>query len=535
MIFERPILLYVVPVIIAIIALAAFRSRRARERAADVWSRALGVRARALGRYSVWIVSLVALCIAVGIAGPRWGSATTSTESQALNVVVVMDISRSMLAQDVAPSRLGRAVSLSRRLVQDLDGDRFALVAFAGHPYVLSPLTLDASSITLQLDALDPEMASVGGSGLGPALELARKVLTASPQGGDRAIVVFTDGETFDGPHPLETAGAGLRRAGITLIAVPVGDIRGARIPDPDGSWHRDQIGREVVTVRRDDLLQAAVQSANGVMIAANAPDPVGDVRRVLAHLHRIRTSDRSAADLVPRAWIFALVAALVLLAHTLTRRSAALIGIMLAIGVARAGAQRPSTGSRLLLRGDTMRARQAFTAEIKRRQTDSAWFNAGTSALMARDLPTAIAELQRATMSVDPALRQRALYNLGTAYLLSARRDSTQRDSLLNAASTQLQQALLLAPNDRNAKFNFELARRMKPPPKPSSSSKGKSGGTGNRPPPPPPPSGGGRSGMTPAEADQVLNAMERAERDTRQNQNQRMRRGEPQLGPDW
>ncbi|HEY3933618.1 MAG TPA: VWA domain-containing protein [Gemmatimonadales bacterium] len=533
MTFERPLLLFAVPLIGLLVAFAAFAARRSRERAAAIWSRALGVRARELGRHSVWVLGLVGLCTAVGVAGPRWGSAGLNTESRALNVVVVMDVSRSMLAQDVAPNRLGRAVSLSRRLVQDLDGDRFALVVFAGHPFVLSPLTLDAGSITLQLDALDPEMASVGGSALPAALDLARKVLLSSQQGGDRAIVVFTDGETFDGPGPLESAGGALRRAGITLVAVPVGDIRGARIPDPDGSWHRDQLGREVITVRRDDLLHAAVQSANGVMIAANAPDPVGDVRRVLAHLHRARASDRAAADLIPRAWIFALIAALILLAHAMTRRSAALVGFILAIGVGRAAGQRPSAGNRLLSRGDTAHARQAFAAEVKQRQTDSAWFNAGTSAMMAGDLPTAIAELQRATMSVDPALRQRALYNLGTAYIQSARRDSTQRDTLLSAATTQLQQALLLAPNDRNAKFNYELARRMHPPPQSSSSSSGKGGGKGNRPAPPPPPSA--RSGMTPAEADQVLSAMERAERETRQSQNQRMRRGEPQLGPDW
>jgi hypothetical protein len=127
--------------------------------------------------------------------------------------------------------------------------------------------------------------------------------------------------------------------------------------------------------------------------------------------------------------------------------------------------------------------------------------------------------------------LRQRALYNLGTAYLIQARRDTAQRDTLLSAASSRLQQALLLAPDDRNAKFNYELARHLRPPPKPSPGS-GKSKVKAQ---PPPPPPSSGRSGMTPAEADQVLSAMERAERDTRQRQQQRVRRGEPPPGPDW
>ncbi|MGH7593756.1 MAG: hypothetical protein ACRELE_07905, partial [Gemmatimonadales bacterium] len=344
-------------------------------------------------------------------------------------------------------------------------------------------------------------------------------------------VVVFTDGESFDGPGPLQSAGRALRRAGITVVVIPVGDVRGARIPESNGDWHRDANGKEVITTRRDDLLQAMTQSANGEFIPAAAPDPVGDARRALSHLNRARAADRTAADAVPRAWIFALVAALMLLAQTLTRRSAALIAVALMIGTGSARAQRPSFGNRLLARGDTARARQAFAADAKSRPNDTAWFNAGTSALVAGDLATAADELQRAALSLDPGLRQRALYNLGTAYLLQARRDSTRRDTLLAAASTRLQQALLLAPADRNAKFNFELARRLRPPPRPSSSGGAKSK-SGVQPPPPP---RGGRSGMTPAEADQVLSAMERAERETRQRQYQRVRRGEPPLGPDW
>ena len=109
---------------------------------------------------------------------------------------------------------------------------------------------------------LDPDMVSVGGSGLAGGLDLARRTLVSSPQGGDRAVVVFTDGEAFDGPGPLESAGRALRRAGVTVVAVPVGDIRGARIPEADGDWHRDAAGNVVITTRRDDLLQAMAQAA---------------------------------------------------------------------------------------------------------------------------------------------------------------------------------------------------------------------------------------------------------------------------------
>ncbi|MES1259855.1 MAG: hypothetical protein ABUL71_04605, partial [Gemmatimonadota bacterium] len=119
------------------------------------------------------------------------------------------------------------------------------------------------------------------------------------------------------------------------------------------------------------------------------------------------------------------------------------------------------------------------------------------------------------------------------TAYLMQARKDSAKRESLLSDAASQLRQALLLAPGDRSAKYNYELARRLTPPPNSSASGPKPKGNGGSGQPPPPP--GGGRGGMTPAEAEQVLTAMERAERDTRQHQYARTRKGEPPMGPDW
>jgi len=533
MIFEHTPLLVAAPLLAGAAAGLALLARHQRVAAAFAWSRALGERARSIGHGTPWVLGIVALAAAIGLAGPRWGLAARTAESRALNIAIVMDVSRSMLAEDVAPNRLGRAVSSARRLVLDLAGDRFALIGFAGHPYLLAPLTLDESAIALQLDALDPDMASVGGSAFGAALDLARRTLVGSAQGGDRAIVALTDGETFEGEASLEAVGAALKHAGITLIVIPVGDTRGAKIPE-GGSFHRDpQTGTDVVTKRRDDLIAVVTRAADGVFIRADAPDAVGDARRALSRLNRAPAADRVAADLIPRAWLFALLAAALLLIQTVTRRSASLLAIVLMLGARSLSAQRPDAGSRLLSRGDTLRARQAFAAQAKALSTsDTAWFNAGTSSLLAGDLGAAAQQLRAASLSLDPGLRERALYNLGTAYLLQARRDSAQRDTLLAEAGRNLRDALLLAPSDRNAKFNYELAHRLRPPPLPPSGGGGKGNGKNGKTPPPP---GGGRSGMTPAEAEQVLSAMERAERDTRQQQYARTRRGEPPLGPDW
>jgi hypothetical protein len=248
-------------------------------------------------------------------------------------------------------------------------------------------------------------------------------------------VVLFTDGEAFDGEDAVVSGADALAKERIALVTVPLGGVTGARIPDGEGGWHRDGLGNEVITLRRDDLLQAMTRAAEGTLIDAEAPDPAGDVRRVLDRLDRRTVRDQMAADLVPRAWIFALAALLLVAVQTVTRRSAALIGIALAVGVAPLAAQRPSPGWRWLARGDTARAVEAFRRDVERAGSDTAWYNAGTAALAARDLAGALGALDRATLALDPGLRRQALYNLGTAQLTLARSDTARRDSLLGAA----------------------------------------------------------------------------------------------------
>ena len=533
MTFERPALVWLAPLLAIVVGLLAAWARRRRVQAATAWSATLGAEAAQLGRRSPYVLACAALLMGIAIAGPRWGLAARSVESRALNVAFVMDISRSMLAQDADPDRLTRSIRVARRLVQDLSGDRLALIAFAARPYLLSPLTLDQSALAVQLDALDPDVASEGGSSIAAALTLARQVLAQATEGGDRAVVLFSDGEAFDGGGALEGAAAALRDDGITLISVPVGGLNGERIPDGDGGWHRDGTGQEVVTLRRDDLFSLMHEANEGEIIRPDAPDPAGDVRRILDRLDRRTVRDQMAADLIPRAWIFALAALILVGAQAMTRRTAALVAVALCALTSVGASQRPAQGWQWLRRGDTVRAAEAFLREANRVGTDTAWFNAGTSAMVRGDLAGAIGALERATLSLDPSLRRRALYNLGTSQLIAARSDSARRDSLLTSAESSLRQALQLDPHDAPTKFNYELARRLRPPTPPPQGGGGSNDPQGQA--PPPPPEGGGRDGMSQAEAEQVLNAMERAERQTREDLARRQRRTPVRQGPDW
>ncbi len=532
MMFDAPLLLFLAPALGLALGFAAWLGRGRRIRLARRWSPALGRLARARGIWAPLVLGLTGLAATVALAGPRWGRTEIRTESRALSLVFAMDISRSMLAEDASPNRLQRSIREARRLIQDLEGDRLGLIAFAGRSYILAPLTVDGSAIRLYLDALDPDLASEGGSNLSSVLAQGGQLLGATTDAADRVLVVFTDGEAHDTLTDVVRQAEALKAAGIRLIMVAEGKPAPSRIPIRDSTgtlleYKRDEDGTVIQTQRRDDILRAVVDAAEGTLVPSEAPDQGGAVRDLVAAMKRSPTSATRTADLVPRAWIPGLVAALLLLAYTIARPGPALIGLagLLVLGRT-AEAQRPTAGGRALAAGDPTRAAAEFLKEAGTgRAKDTAFYNAGTAALEAGRLDVARGALVEAAKSLDPGLRYRALYNLGLAGLLAARADTSRQEELLDDATDRLRQALLLQPSSARAKWNLELAERRRPPPPPQS-------GGGNA---PPPPSGGPQApeprppqpeprDLSQSQAEQILNSMERRERLTREEQQRRM-----------
>ena len=535
MTFDSFLVLALAPVVAVIAGLLAWRIRASRRAVTMLWSPGLAATAR--GRAGPWLIALAALLAGLGAAGPRFGREEAEMQGRALNLAIGIDISRSMLAEDVAPNRLQRSISEARRLVQDARGDRLALLAFAGRSYILTPLTLDDAAVSLQLDALDPDVASEGGTDLDAVLTQGSELLTAAAEGGSRVLVLFTDGETHDSLDAAITAARRLRAAGITLVLVAQGDTLPARIPirDERGAltgYKTTSTGATVRTWRHDDVLRAVVDAAGGILVSADAPDQEGAVRRVIAGLERIATRERRREDLTPRGWILALAATLVLAMQGLLRKGPALAGLALGVGLATpALAQRPSEGDRLLRTGDTARAAVAFAREATRRPAaDTALFNAGTAAIVRRDFESAKKWLTDASRSLDPELRFRALYNLGLVALLESRRDTANRQPLQAEAAANFRDALLLQPGSREAKWNLELVQDRPPP---------QSGG-GAAPPPTPSPQAPPQqrprgAAISQSEAEQILNSVERTERDVRSEQARRRRVAQSSAGKDW
>src|SRR5258705_3177325 len=262
MTFDAPIVVALCPLVAVAVWFAAAWARRERIRRAAAWSEQTARIARAAGRFGSGSLGLAAGLAAVALAGPRWGEEKIVTETRGLNLVIAMDVSRSMLAEDASGSRLNRALREARRLVQDLDGDRLGLVAFAGTSYILSPLSVDGPALTLYLDALDPDVASEGGTSLAPALAQGAELLRASPEIADRVLVVFTDGEGHDSLASAAREGRRLGRPGLHLILAAAGGGAPVRIPVRDErgtlvAWQRDADGNVIETAREDAQLGA--------------------------------------------------------------------------------------------------------------------------------------------------------------------------------------------------------------------------------------------------------------------------------------
>ncbi|HEY7026315.1 MAG TPA: VWA domain-containing protein [Gemmatimonadales bacterium] len=527
MIFDYPLLLVLAPLVALALGLIATLARRRRVTRAMAWSPTTGEAARRSGRWSPLLFAIVGLLAMVAVAGPRGGSTNVTTESRALSVAVAMDISRSMLAEDATPSRLQRATREARRLIQDLGGDRIGLLAFAGRSYILSPLTVDGAALMLFLDALSPDLASQGGTGLAGALRQGGELLAASDEAADRVLIVFTDGEGHDTLSDMIAQSRQLKQLGIRLVLVAEGGTKPARIPVRDSTgaiteYQTDDEGHEILTTRRDDILQAISDAAEGSIVPAQLPDQAGAVRDLLSAFARAPSRETRTADLLPLAWIPVAGALLLLGLQTVFRRTAALVALAGVLLAPRAEAQRLSPGERALAGGRSALAADLLLKGLSKGASDTAAYNAGTAALGAGRHDEARLALERASHSLDPELRYRALYNLGVNALAAAKADSAKRDSLYAEAAEHLQEALVLSPKSERAKWNLELAQRHRPPPS--------GGNSPNQPPPqggqqPPPPksgqSGGGeRPNLSQSQADEILGSVEREERNTRERQ---------------
>jgi Ca-activated chloride channel family protein len=253
----------------------------------------------------------------LALADPRWGVRYLETEQRGMDVMFVVDVSRSMLAGDASPSRLDRAALFIEDAVDAMAGDRVGLVDFAGDAAVRSPLTLNYDAFKTSLAELSPRDTTRGGSMLGDAIRTAADAFPDNEPIG-KAIVVLTDGEDMDS-FPVEAAAAALRDHGARVYTVGIGDsIDGSRIPaiiNGQQAWLRYQ-GAEVWSRMNPELLTEVADAGGGVFVPAGTG--LVDLGEFFDDwITTIDQRDRgtsTAREMIPRFRWFAIPALLLLL-----------------------------------------------------------------------------------------------------------------------------------------------------------------------------------------------------------------------------
>ena len=217
-------------------------------------------------RPRLWLWFGLALCI-VALARPQWGVVEEQVFDQSREVIIAVDLSRSMLAQDVKPSRLDRSKLLIQSLLDSLKGERVGLVLFAGTAFLQSPLSSDYEVLREFLPALDPDYLPEGGSNYQAMLETSMQAFGTST--ADRYLIVLSDGEsTVDDWQGLTGS---LKNKGVRVIGLGVGTAQGTFIPDAAGGFVKDERGAVVMSRLNSATLQELAQVTGGAYTDASA------------------------------------------------------------------------------------------------------------------------------------------------------------------------------------------------------------------------------------------------------------------------
>lgn len=246
-------------------------------RFSELWSELVGYRwCRVGGVVRTVLVTLAVASLLIALAQPRDGYTEVSIETKGRNILVAVDISRSMEAVDLPPSRLQWAQRKILDFIDLLKGDHIALMIFAGEAYIHLPLTRDYGMARLFTQSLSTDLISAQGTNIGRAIEVALKSLNPqaeveSQRAESRDMVIITDGENHDGS--MEPLAGKARQGGVRIFTVGVGSVDGSPLEMADGRFIKDDEGRVVISRLDEDSLKKLASYTGGIYVRSGAGD----------------------------------------------------------------------------------------------------------------------------------------------------------------------------------------------------------------------------------------------------------------------
>ena len=268
--FANPNALYLYILLVVIVGIYLVASRR-RKRELDRYGSsellaALMPEVSPLRPALKFWLTFVALCFMVLVlARPQFGSKMETIKRQGVETVIALDISNSMLAEDVAPSRLEKSKNVVSKLVDSFTDDKIGLIVFAGEAYIQLPITNDFISAKMFLESIDPSLIERQGTNIKAAIDMATRSFTPR-EGVGKAIIIITAGENHEG-GAKEAAKAAAEK-GMMVFVMGVGSPEGAPIPaGRSNDFRRDKEGNVVITKLGEQMCQEIAAAGNGVYI----------------------------------------------------------------------------------------------------------------------------------------------------------------------------------------------------------------------------------------------------------------------------
>ena len=464
---------------------------------------------------------LLGLSLAVfSLAQPRWGYTFQDVKHKGLDLLIAVDTSRSMLSNDVQPNRLERVKLAVQDLMNDLEGDRVGLIAFAGRAFLQAPLTIDYDAVVEAINDLDTKTIPEGGTNISSAIALAMQSFGKSAT-GNRALIIFTDGEELSGDAvkmAKEAADAGVR-----IFTVGVGTPEGSLIPitgdDGQTAFVKDSAGQVVKSKLDDKRLREIAQATGGFYIhLESGPRTMQQVQTEgLAKMQAAEMDVRLSRRPIER-YEWPLGAALIALALSILipeRRSAiepirrgermpersyvpaavrtagVTAALLIFLSSVALGA---APGIDAYRDGKFEDAYSQFQETLKSHPQshaeDKLQFDSGAAAYKLKDYNRALESFSQALLSLDTGLQGKGHYNLGNTLYQRGEAEKSDDKKLTDwtNALSHYEQTLKIDPQDKDAKENYEYVKKkieelknkksqqqQQPSPSPSSPQKNK------------------------------------------------------------
>ncbi len=429
-------------------------------------------------------LQLLGLSLAVvSLAQPRWGYTFQDVKRKGLDLLIAVDTSRSMLSNDVQPNRIERVKLAVQDLINELQGDRVGLIAFAGRAFLQAPLTIDYDAVVEAINDLDTKTIPEGGTNISSAIALATQSFGKSAT-GNRALIIFTDGEELSGDAVKMAKEA--TDAGVRIFTVGVGTPQGSLIPvtgeDGQTAFVKDSSGQVVKSKLDDKRLREIAQATGGFYIhLESGPRTMQQVQSEgLAKMQAAEMDVRLSRRPIER-YEWALGAALIALALAIliperrrmrergyvpaaARAAGATVALLLFLSSFALGA---APGIDAYRDGKFEDAYGQFEQTLKShpesRAEDKLQFDSGAAAYKLKDYNRALESFSQALLTQETGLQSKGHYNLGNTLYQRGETEKSDDKKLSDwtNALDHYEQTLKLDPQDKDAKDNYEYVKR--------------------------------------------------------------------------